>query len=49
MRSMVGMPRILVELPEEEKKKLEIAKARSDANTWREFFLNLIGETPNKE
>lgn len=42
MESMVGMPRVLVELSEEEKKKLEVAKAKSDTDTWREFFLSLI-------
>jgi len=37
------MPSILLEnLSEEQKKKLDIAKAKSDARTWKEFFMELV-------
>lgn len=40
---MNNMPRIFVEnLTKEEKKKLDIAKAKSDAKTWKEFFIELM-------
>lgn len=37
------MPSIWVtNLTEEEKKELDIAKAKSSKNTWRDFFLELV-------
>jgi len=36
------MPSILLKLSEKEKKKADIAKAKSDADTWEEFFLEVI-------
>lgn len=37
-----NMPKIFLELTEEEKKELDIAKAKSDHGTWRDFFLGIL-------
>lgn len=36
------MPTIPIKVSNEEKKKLEIAKAVSGADTWKEFLFNLL-------
>ncbi len=43
------MPSIVIEdLTEEEKKKADIAKAKSDVNTWKKFFMVMIEERNEK-
>jgi len=42
----IVMPDILVrDLSEEEKKELDIAKAKSGSNSWKEFFLKLLEDS----
>ncbi len=41
---VIEMEIFISALSEEEKKKFDVAKALSDKNNWREFFLELIEE-----
>lgn len=38
------MKTLLVKMTDEEKKRLDVAKAKSDEDNWRDFFLTLIEE-----